>query len=217
MKKYIIFDFDGTLLQSNSSNKKVILDYISEHFPETDISYTSSYLHDTAWKPLKVQLEHILRGEDIDFEKITLDIYTLLQDVPASLFDGVPEIIQKFSQNYTLFLSTGSSTKYAKMHLQDGWIDTCFQEIYGSDVVPKWPDHIHIFTDSSEDDRFCEYAIFVWDGNNDREVAKNAGIDFIHIWNSGTDKYEIESVAEIECILKSYVYDMHIGHKQHKP
>ena len=62
-------------------------------------------------------------------------------------------------------------------------------------------EHLNIFKEYSKDKVFFKNSIYVWDGHSDRIFAKEAWIDFIHIWNNKKDKYEIKSVKDIDNIL----------------
>ncbi len=77
-----------------------------------------------------------------------------------------------------------------------------FNEVIGSDALLKWSDHIKKFYDISWDEEFYEEAVYVGDGDRDREIAMKHKIDFIHIGMDNIDTYEIASVKYIDSVLE---------------
>ena len=200
--KYIIFDLDWTLIESMSDTVKLIINHLKQ-IPETDIEKAEYVFSTTAWMPLRKQIELIFKWFDaIDTDKITSDIYTSLLWHDADFFEWATEKIMELKDNYKLFLTTWNSTQVANNHLKKWWIIEHFELIYWSDVILKWMEHLNLFKEYSWDNDFFKKSIYVWDWQSDRLYAKQAWIDFIHIWNQKIDKYEIKSVKDIDDILK---------------
>ena len=201
MKRYLIFDLDGTLIKSVSNSLNVVLDYL-EKIPWTDIDYAKYVFYQTMWKPLKKQIEIIYPDksqEEID--KITKWLYNELEKLDSEFFPWVPDLVKRLSKKYDLFLTTWNSTKVAKEHLKKAGILDDFKVVLWSDSLLKWPEHMEYFKNFAQDEDFFKKAIYVWDGNSDREIAKMYGVTFVHIWKDGKDKYEIPVVTELEKIL----------------
>jgi phosphoglycolate phosphatase-like HAD superfamily hydrolase len=95
---------------------------------------------------------------------------------------------------YKLYLSTGSSTKFANEILELWWIKQYFEQIQWSEIIPKSEEHLDIFEKYSEDKDFFKKAISIGDSLRDELFAKKRNIDFIKIW----EKYK--SISEIENI-----------------
>jgi hypothetical protein len=110
--------------------------------------------------------------------------------------------IKELSNTYTLFLSTWNSDNFANQVLKNWWIHNCFDKILWSSYILKSPEHIDELINYTWDEDFAKQAVFIWDWQRDREIAKSRNIDFIHIWSNWDDKYEIKSVDEISKILK---------------
>jgi len=201
MKKYLIFDLDGTLLTNVWNILSTIDNFFEENEP--DNREKAQYIFSsTQWTPLKVQLESILGESHPKVQEYTDEIYSIiLKNWNHAFFDKVPEKIKNLSKNYTLFLTTWNSTSFASNALQEWEIFDCFEKVIWSDLILKWKDHLEIFQGISWDQNFYKNSLYIWDGNSDREFAKEAWIDFIHIWNENRDIYEIESVTQIDTVL----------------
>ncbi|PZM84790.1 hypothetical protein DLH72_02870 [Candidatus Gracilibacteria bacterium] len=207
MKKYIIFDLDGTLIKSQKKLTNIIVNHLFENFgiEKEKLEY---FFNSTRGTGLSSQIQMLLDLPEDKSKKIANDIYKKInQTEKGDFFDQVPEKIKQLSKKYKLFLSTGNSTIFAEENLRKGEIYNCFEYILGSEKISKSDEHIKIFKDYIGDDDFEKYAIFVGDGEKDREIAIYCGIDFIHIdenlENRFFDKYEIKSVSDIDIILDS--------------
>lgn len=199
-KEYLIFDMDWTLVHSMNSSMEVIYDYIKKI--DSELLDKSRYVFEnTMGTPLIRQIETIFEW-DYNHQKITDEIYEELLHLETEFFPWVIEKIKELSANYTLFLTTGNSTPTAMKHLEEGWIKDNFAIILGSDKLLKWRDHIEEFIRYSCDDDFCQKAVYTWDWEWDKLFSGQFDIDFIRIGKFWKDKYEINSVAEIDEILE---------------
>ncbi|MBB1565248.1 HAD family hydrolase [Candidatus Gracilibacteria bacterium] len=207
MKKYLIFDLDGTLIQSAKSLTKLVTNYLVENFGK-DKDTVSYFLSTTRGEGLSTQVKTILNIGQEEADSIANKIYEKINISvqKGEFFPGVTEKIKELSKNYTLFLSTGNSTTFAEENLKKGGIYQCFKYILGSENIQKGVEHISIFKDFLKDKDFEKYSVFIGDGEKDRDIAKTCSIDFIHIdenlENTFSDKYEIKSVVDIDTILK---------------
>ena len=202
MKKYIIFDLDWTLIESMQDTLKIVFDEL-EKIPWTDMELARYVFTQTMWKPLKKQLELVYTNKtNEEIEKITNQIYKRLSSQQPQFFPWTIQTVKKLCKDYKLFLSTWNSTDFAIKTLEKWWIKDCFEVILWSDKILKWPDHLEYFKNYTNDEDFYKKAIYVGDGNSDREFAKWKNITFVHIGNDGKDEYEIREVGELIGILK---------------
>lgn len=205
MKKYLIFDLDGTLLKSNENLINLVVDFLWEKYDisKQDFLY---FLNQTRWVSLKEQLREFFKISGEKLENLTKEVYNKIMTSKNEFFIGVPEKIKELSKKYTLFLSTWNSTIFAEENLEKANIKDLFLKILWSEKIAKWPEHIDIFKDLVDDENFVKNSVFIWDWQNDRAIATSLNIDFIHIdenlENTHNDKYEIKSVSEIDRVLE---------------
>lgn len=201
MKKYLIFDLDGTLIQSQSNIDTIIHNFFIKH--EEALASKADYVFATTkWVPLENQLKIILWDDHIHIKKYEDAIYAEInKHVTHKFFTGVPELIKKLSKQYQLFLTTWNSTKFAESVLKDGKIYHCFQKVLWSDSILKWMPHLNIFSEISWDPDFFQHSFYIWDWEWDRMFANQASIDFIHIWDEKIGRYEVKNILEIKKFL----------------
>lgn len=207
MKKYIIFDMDGTLIESSSTNLPLMYKHLKKYIPDLEYDYFVYYNIQTTGTATREQIRVLWKNtlSESAVNKIADEIYAMIIEKRDKhpFFDGVVEMIKSLHQDYTLFLSTGNSDEYAQKKMADAWINVCFNKILGSSIVFKGPDHIKMFKDTTADQDFEKYAVYLGDGNTDREIAQSHNIDFIKIWKSGIDTYEVDNTIEALKIIKS--------------
>lgn len=205
MKTILIFDLDGTLIQSSEYLDHMISEYLETHY-HADPEAVRYYFSSTKGTALPIQIQTFLQIEAEEAQNIANTLFAQFQQAEMGrFFPGVIEIIKRLAQNYTLLLSTGNSTSFARSNLQIGGIEHCFAEILGSESIPKGSDHLAYFEKKLKNPDLKQQAIFIGDGSKDRLIAQEAGMPFIHVDSYGerehSDQYRISSVALIEWVL----------------
>lgn len=206
MKKYIIFDMDGTLIKSEGINTQLEYECLKTYIPDLELDYFKYYTHQTGGTPLFEQLKVLFKNSitENELKRITNELYSITAQNrnKSFFFEWVIEMVKNLQKDYTLFLSTGNSDEYAQKKMSDGWIGICFHHIIGSSIILKWFEHIKIFKEITGDEDFEKHAVYIGDGNTDREIAQANNIDFIKVWKTGIDTYEVNKTIEILPILK---------------
>lgn len=205
MKKYLIFDFDWTLICSTNKIIDVIWNYFFKNYPDLEDT-ARYYLQNSQGMSLLEQMKTVFDNK-ITAEKVTKELYILLNTLrnKVSFIPWVQKKIRKLSKKYRLFLTTWSSTRFAKETLKDWSIEDCFELIYWSDEVLKWKDHIDIFKEYTQDENFYKNSLYIWDWDMDKLFAQESWIDFIRVWTRWTsDEVKISSVTYIDNILEKY-------------
>lgn len=200
MIRYLVFDLDGTLIRSQGRVSSLVARFFEERF-WLDPEATRYYFHSTRGKALIAQIMEYLQIQEDEARKLSDEIYSLiLQTKKGEFFPGVVEKIKELSQDFKLFLSTGNSTAFAKENLQEWWILNCFELVVGSDLLIKGVEHLKLFSETVGDPNFLKKVVFIWDGENDRDIAQQAGIPFIHVEEEPCSfdvPYCVVSVADI--------------------
>lgn len=207
MKKYLVFDLDWTLIESQSQLFEIVINYLVKNFSADSekIKYIAST---TRWTSLSKQIEMFLDVSETEAKKIANNIYKKINSSwNSKFFEGVPEKILELKEKYKIFLSTWNSTIFAENNLKSVWIYDCFEYILWSEEISKSEEHINFFKNYFQISDFEENAVFIWDWEKDREIAQKCKMEFICIdkseKNKFNDKFCIKSVAEIDKILEN--------------
>ena len=203
MKKYLIFDLDWTLIQSNKQISEIIYKYIVEKIDADLIDKARYIIENNQWISIKEWLTILLDWDKENAQIHTDIIYSQINNIENSVefFPWVKEKIFELSHKYILFLSTGNSDIFANDILKKWWIHQCFDKILWSTNILKSSLHIDEFVNYMWDENLSKKSIFIWDWQRDREIAESMNIDFIHIWSENKDNHEIKSITEIDKIL----------------
>lgn len=187
MKKYIIFDLDGTLISSQNQIDEIIYDYMINNFWKEKAEEDKQFWINYQWTTLFYRFLNLWLDEKESRDR-AIELLNILnkQINDVDFMDWTIEKIKQLSKDYKLFLSTWSSTTFAEKFLKKWSVDIYFEKIMWSDKIPKSNEHIKIFKEISNDENFCKLAISVWDWQKEEQIAYENDITFIHIW----DKYK---------------------------
>ncbi len=181
MKKYLIFDLDGTLTKPREINFwNIFLRKFSEKYPEK-IENARYYVKNSRI----INASYIL--EQLEFwKKEAKDFLNEYQNEisnysHAEFYPWVIEVINEVSQKFQLFLSTRSSDDFAKEILKKWKIADKFSKILWSSQIEKWNAHIDSLKKFTKDENFSQNSIFIWDWEWDEAIACSNEIDFIHV------------------------------------
>ena len=187
--KMVIFDMDGTLLDSSRSMTK-------------SINYVRGKL---GLKPFEVdEVVRLINEPDNDLPKLFYEnkrpygecraifeehyIHNCIVDM--ELFEGVEDMLASLKDNYKMCVLTNAYGEFARKMLKHLNIDHYFKEIIGSDdIKARKPDTKGIYYLLKKYNIEKSRAIFIGDSLKDEECAKNAGIKYIFTdWGFGDSK-----------------------------
>ena len=192
--KVIVFDFDGTLIDSN----QLKYDAFFELFPSDDshkkivVEVLHKYLEESRYVIIREILKRIdnkrANEKDLDYKVQELaDKYNNIvvggvrhcKEIP-----GAEKVLDYLSKKYKLYLSSTTPEENLKVIVkQRGW-DSYFQDISGypkrkSDTLIAIIDREGLATDE---------VLVVGDGESDRIASEIAGCGFLHIQNEDSIK-----------------------------
>lgn len=136
MRKVIIFDFDGVIVDSKhlsySINKNMM--------PDLEYSEWKSWFEGNLYK--KIRKEHANdKSHDVFFEKYNIGIVNLLP------IEGISEVIKKLADKYTLVIISSSSQKAIGDFLNKYNLYHYFSDILGKETHQSKVDKFHIILD----------------------------------------------------------------------
>ena len=192
--KVLVFDFDGTLIDSNQLKYNAFF----ELFPPDDphkkivIGVLHKYVEESRYVILREILKRIdskrANEYDLDYKiqeladkynKIVVDGVKCCGEIP-----GAAKALEYLSKKYKLYLSSTTPEEDLKEIVkQRGW-DSYFQDISGypkrkSDTLIAIIDREGLATDE---------VLVVGDGESDRIASEIAGCEFFHIQNEDSIK-----------------------------
>ncbi len=188
-KKLIIFDMDGTILDSSKSITKSI------NFVRNELGL-SPFSVEKITKLINMPDQDLpkLFYEDIkpysECRKIFEKHYheNCIKDM--RLYNGIRELLRELNRDFLLAVATNAYEMFAKKMLEHLEINNYFEMIVGSDTIgarkpdPKVIQYILNTLNINEKE-----ALFVGDSLKDEQAAKNANIKYIFAdWGYGECK-----------------------------
>jgi len=204
-KKLIIFDMDGTLVNSSITIANAI-NYVRKNlgFEPMDEEHILRLVNDHTINP--AQTFYHAKAFDKDHEKWFAEYYTKNHESELVLYKGIKELLIALKEKgKKLAVATNAyrgSTIESLTHLQ---VYDLFDAITCYDDVPQGkphPDMLYKLLD--ELDVREDEAIFIGDGPRDEMAAKEANMDYIMVdwgFTEYVDKDVVCSVEELRNML----------------
>jgi len=204
-KKLIIFDMDGTLVNSSITIANAI-NFVRQNlgFEPMNQEKILKMVNDHTLNP--AQTFYHAKSFDKDHERWFSEYYSKNHGKELVLYSGIKELLKNLKeQNYSLAVATNAyrgSTIESLTHLE---IYDYFDAIACYDDVDKgkpYPDMLHKIL--KELNHKSEDAIFIGDGSRDEMASKRANIEYIMVdWGFSDHSSAVRSVGELKSILKS--------------
>ena len=202
-KKLIIFDMDGTLVNSSITIANAI-NYVRKHlgFEPMDEEHILRLVNDHTINP--AQTFYHAKAFDADHERWFSEYYTKNHESELVLYKGIKELLIALKeQEKSLAVATNAyrgSTIESLTHLEvfdlfDGI--ACYDDVLQG---KPHPDMLYKLLD--ELDFKEEEAIFIGDGPRDEMAAKEAKINYIMVdWGFTEHKDAVRTVRELKTLL----------------
>jgi phosphoglycolate phosphatase len=202
-KKLIIFDMDGTLVNSSLTIANAI-NYVRKNlgFEAMEQEYILRLVNDHTINP--AQTFYHAQSFDSDHERWFSEYYTKNHGNELVLYEGIKEMLEALKENgHTLGLATNayrgstieSLTHLDVHHLFDGI--ACYDDV--AQGKPH-PDMLHKLLDELEHKN--HEALFIGDGPRDEIASQRAEIDYIMVdWGLTDHADAVQSVDDLYKLL----------------
>ncbi|HHY98413.1 MAG TPA: HAD-IA family hydrolase [Firmicutes bacterium] len=199
--KNIIFDLDGTLVDSNPGILRALnyalLSAGYEPFSENDVRHLLGY-------PLHRFLDGRVREEDMERVVIAYrDYYNNVQCKNTAVFPGVPEALRRLREAGLKCAIASNKPRYSSINLLDALdIRYHFSVIVGADCVPApKPDPAMILQALSDLGGTPEDTIYVGDSVVDILAGRDAGLEVFILLNGERDSTYSDKLRGATMIL----------------
>jgi len=202
-KELIIFDMDGTLVNSSLTIANAI-NYVRQNlgFEPMEQEYILSLVNDHTINP--AQTFYHAKSFDRDHERWFSEYYTKNHERELVLYEGIRELLEALKvKGCALAVATNAyrgSTIESLTHLD---VHHLFDGVACYDDVPQgkpYPDMLHKILD--ELGHSSHNALFIGDGPRDELASKRANIDYIMVdWGFTAHTDAVRSVDALHNML----------------
>ena len=199
MKKYILFDFDGTLVNTNdvilASWQHTYRHYLGHEMPVDHI--TSCF-----GEPLLLTMEREFPGVD---PQESADVYRQFQlenaDKLVTIFPGIKELLADLkAAGYVLGIVTSRTRESALRYMDMFGITSYFSDLVTcDDTTVHKPTPEPILLAMSKLGASAEESIMIGDSPFDIKCANNAGVDSVMVnWRITCDETSVIDDAKVD-------------------
>lgn len=207
MKKAIIFDLDGTLWDSSETIAKAWketicsspfrLDNLSAEYIKTILGKTNDEIQQILFGNLSPTDSSKLLTKCQESENI------FIQKEGATLFENVPQVLNKLSENYDLYIVSNCQSGYIEAFLTYYNLNNLFIDIEcsGNTGLHK-AENIALIMERNS----IKHAIYIGDTQKDFDATSQNNLDFVYAKYGFGEvqncKYAIESFDELPQIVE---------------
>ena len=203
--QYIIFDFDGVLVESNEIRfngfRKLFRDYPKGQVEQL-VNYSKANGGVSRYKKIEFFFNTI-RKEPISSKSVNHWANQFSELVTQDILEARPvegslEFLEKYFNQFDFAIVSGSDQKELREVCKGRGIDSFFKIILGSPIEKK--DNIATLLSDFKWER--NKSLYVGDSNNDLEAAKANNIDFIGRSSGLVDwkSYNIRFVSDLSSL-----------------
>jgi pyrophosphatase PpaX len=173
----LLFDLDGTLLDSFSVHLKIFKTTLAQfgiQLSEEDFLKTYSPNWYETYEAIGLRKEYWETADSFWLKEA--------EKISAQLFPGVKEILLKLDKYFTLGLVTSGSKSRVERDMRATGINIFFKTIItGDDIQTPKPSPEGLEIALRNLDKQPDEAIYIGDSSADYEMAKAAGVHFIGV------------------------------------
>ncbi|MGW8169587.1 MAG: HAD family hydrolase [Sulfurovaceae bacterium] len=203
LKKAIIFDMDGTLVDSSKALSNAINHVRKQlHLPPLEHMDILSKINDHSVNSAQYfyKSKHFIP----EHQKWFSSYYSANHHRELVLYDGIKELLRSLKENdFKLAVATNAYRKSAIESLAHLDIHDCFDAVVCYDDVKEGkpsPQMLHRITELFSLE--TKHALFVGDGERDQMAAIRAGMDYIMVsWGFSEHDSAVNSVEKLQEIL----------------
>ena len=208
-KEIIVFDLDGTLINSAPDLCYALNQTLSEiNIPEITLQEVMGYLGDGALELIKRGITKYSNIKNFDTELLRLRFLEIYDNCLLNKTDFYPNVLQTLKDlkkmDFTLAICTNKPELLAKRIINGLNGSSLFDIITGGDTYEfRKPDPRHLINTILETGKKVEAAIMIGDSDNDINCAKKANIPSIAV-NCGYSKVPVESLNP-DLVMSDYI------------
>ena len=203
--QYIIFDFDGVLVESNEIRfngfRKLFKDYPQEQVEQL-VEYAKANGGVSRYKKIEFFFNTI-RKEPVSSKSVNHWANQFSELVTKDILEARPvegslEFLEKYFNQFDFAIVSGSDQRELREICKGRGIDSFFKIILGSPIEKK--DNIATLLSDFKWER--NKSLYIGDSNNDLEAAKANNIDFIGRSSGLVDwkKYNIKFISDLSSL-----------------
>ncbi|MBI2024424.1 HAD family hydrolase [Candidatus Giovannonibacteria bacterium] len=178
MIKSVIFDFDGTLVNSEGIKRRAYFE-IFRDFPGSD-EIVENFLSSHERIPRAEAIRGILEkfGKDgIDEYLVRYGDYVEEKIINHGEIGGSEAVLEALSKDFPLYLNSGTPQASLENVIERKKWNKYFKGIYGAPPGTKAENYKNILSSENIDGGS---AVIIGDGDDDKQIASQHGSNFIH-------------------------------------
>ena len=202
--KYVLFDLDGTLIDSKPGIISCLKTALFEYDAYTDHVDFNQFIG----PPLMNSLVDVLQIDPDRADMIVKRYRTLYGEkglYDSILYEGIHQVLMYLTDNgFELMVATSKPIQFARVMLEHFDISSYFSWVSASDFARTYDTKQRVITDALEHCNITDYnqVIMVGDRNHDIIAAKAVGIKSLGVLYGYGDRVELES-AGADFIVRS--------------